>query len=71
MGDLAAKLPLRERMKHLLKGGALTPAAVANELDTSEETVKRTGRRHKRLFTLVKGQDGAGRLGLLQAGMDS
>ena len=71
VGDLAAKLPLRERMKHLLKAGALTPAAVADELDMSEETVKRTARRHKRLFTLVKGQDGATRLGLLQAGGDT
>ena len=68
VGDLAAKLPLRERMKHLLKAGSMTPAAVADELDVKEETVKRTTRRHKKLFTLVKGKDGLTRLGLLQPG---
>ena len=36
----------------------MTSALVADELDVKEETVKRTVRRHKRLFTLVKGQDG-------------
>ena len=66
VGDLAAKLPLRERMKHLLKGGSMTPAAVADELDAKKETVERTARRCKGLFTLVKGQDGDSRLGLLQ-----
>ncbi len=51
-------------MKHLLRAGAMTPAAVADELDVKEETVKRTMRRYKRLFTLVKGNDGDSRLGL-------
>ena len=64
VGDLAAKLPLRERMKYLLRSGAMTPAALADELDVKEETVKRTLRRHKKLFALVKGKDGLTRLGL-------
>ena len=69
VGDLAAKLPLRERMKNLLKSGTMTPEAVADELDVKEETVKRTLRRHKKLFVLVKGKDGLTKLGLkLSAG---
>ena len=36
-------------MKHLLRAGAMTPAAVADELDVKEETVKRTMRDTSRI----------------------
>jgi hypothetical protein len=58
--DLAEKLPVRERMIHLLRTGAKTPAQIAEEIDTSTETVSRTARRHRDKFTVLDG----GRIGL-------
>lgn len=60
--DLAVQMTLRQRMMHLLKSGALTPEAVAEELEADVETVKRTVRRHRSQFTVLDG----GKLALLE-----
>ncbi len=59
--DLAGQLSVRQRMAHLLRRGAMSPDAVAEEIEADLETVKRTARRYKGLFTVLQG----GRLGLL------
>jgi hypothetical protein len=59
--DLAAGLSVRQRMAHLLRGGAMSPEELAAELQAEPETVKRTARRHRDLFTLLSG----GRVALL------
>jgi hypothetical protein len=41
---------------------AMTPEALAEEVDAEVETVKRTIRRYKKLFTVIDG----GRVGLLE-----
>jgi hypothetical protein len=60
--DLSSNLSVRERMAHLLKLGALTPAQIADELDANVDTVTRTARRYKDRFVILDG----GRYGLLQ-----
>ncbi len=61
--DLAGQLSVRQRMAYLLRRGSMAPEAVAEEIEADLETVKRTARRYKRLFTLI---DGGRRLGLLE-----
>jgi hypothetical protein len=66
--DLAGSLPLWQRMKSALSSGPLTPIVLAQELgqpDESEDTTKRrvetiarTARRLKNVFTRVNGADG-------------
>jgi hypothetical protein len=60
--DLARQLSVRHRMAYLLRRGAMAPEVIAEEIDADLETVKRTARRHKKLFTILDG----GRLGLLE-----
>lgn len=60
--DLAGQLTVRQRMAYLLKRGAMTPQAIAEEIQAEVETVTRTARRHKNLFTVLDG----GRLALLE-----
>jgi hypothetical protein len=61
--ELAAKLTLCQRMKHLLRRGAMTPETIAEELEEKPETVSRIVRRYKgKLFTVIEG----GRVGLLE-----
>jgi hypothetical protein len=60
--DLAGQLSVRQRMTYLLRRGALAPEAVADEIEADVDTVKRTARRYKKLFTVLQG----GRLGLLE-----
>jgi hypothetical protein len=62
--DLAGQLSVRQRMAHLLRKGALSPEAIAEEIEAEVETVKRTVRRYKRQFTVIDG----GRVGLLAGG---
>jgi hypothetical protein len=59
--DLAVQLSVRQRMAALLSRGAMSPEQVADEIEADVETVKRTARRYKKLFTVVEG----GRIGLL------
>jgi hypothetical protein len=60
--DLAGQLSIRQRMIHLLRRGSMAPEAIAEEIEADLETVKRTARRYKKLFTVIEG----GRLGLLE-----
>jgi hypothetical protein len=59
--DLAGQLSIRQRMAYVLRNGAMSPESIAEEIDADIETVKRTARRHKKLFTVIEG----GRVGLL------
>jgi hypothetical protein len=60
--DFAAQLSVRQRMAYLLKGGSLDADRIAEELGADVETVKRTVRRYKDKFVVIKG----GRIGLLE-----
>jgi hypothetical protein len=60
--DLAGLLSIRQRMAYLLRKGAMTPEAIAEEIEADLETVKRTTRRYKKLFTVLEG----GRVALLE-----
>jgi hypothetical protein len=62
--DLAGKLSVPQRMSSLLRKGAMSPEAIAEELDAEVETVKRNARRYKKLFVVMDG----GRVGLLERG---
>lgn len=53
--DLASHMSIRQRMAHLLKRGAMSPAAIAEEIEASEETVKRTARRYRDNFIVLDG----------------
>ena len=59
--DLAGQLSIRQRMAYLLRKGAMSPERIAEEVDSDINTVKRTIRRYKKLFTVIEG----GRVGLL------
>jgi hypothetical protein len=66
--QLSTKLPLSSRMRHLLKGGPLTIAKIAGELNAKVETVDKTARRHDgKLFTRVPGSDGIYRIALVES----
>ncbi|HYN08043.1 MAG TPA: hypothetical protein VES67_11685 [Vicinamibacterales bacterium] len=65
--DLASQLPIRQRMAHLLRSGAMSTKVLAEELSEKLDTVERTARRYKNQFVLVKGHDGSSRLGLLES----
>ncbi|MEK7750429.1 MAG: AAA family ATPase [Acidobacteriota bacterium] len=60
--DLAGQLSIRQRMAYLLRRGAMAPEAIAEEIDADVETVKRTARRYRKLFTVLDG----GRFALLE-----
>ncbi len=60
--DLAARLPVRQRMLQALRQGALSPEVLAEEIGAGIETVKRTARRYREQFTVLDG----GQLGLLE-----
>ncbi|MGA2143889.1 MAG: AAA family ATPase [Bryobacteraceae bacterium] len=60
--DLARKLTVRQRMTSLLRKGAMTPEAIAEEIEAEAEIVKRTARRYKNLFVMIPG----GHVGLLE-----
>jgi hypothetical protein len=60
--ELAVQLSIRQRMAYQLKGGAMTPEALAEQIDAEVDTVKRTARRYKDLFKILDG----GKLSLLE-----
>jgi len=66
--DLAEKLPVWQRMAHLLRSGSLTMAAVASELGVPVDTIVKTTKRHEnKVFVRVPGADGVYRIGLLDS----
>jgi hypothetical protein len=60
--DLAAKMTIRQRMIYLLRSGAMTVSQIAEEIDAEPETISRTVRRYKGMFTVLEG----GKVALLQ-----
>ena len=42
-------------MVHVLRGGAMDPAGIAEEIEAETETVKRTIRRYKNQFRVIEG----------------
>jgi hypothetical protein len=60
--DLAAHMSIRQRMAHALRRGSMAPEAVADEIQADADTVKRTARRYRNLFTVLPG----GKLGLAE-----
>jgi hypothetical protein len=60
--DLAEHMSVRERMMHLLRGGALPVDDVAEEIGATANAVYKSVQRHGRLFTLLDG----GKVALLQ-----
>lgn len=65
--ELADKMTIRQRMTTLLKYGAMSPEAIATEADSDLESVRRTVRRWKNVFTVIEG----GKIGLAKQDMDS
>jgi len=65
VAELASVLPLRQRIQHLLRGGARTIAAIADELDAKPDTVKKTLDRHRTVFArIIDTPDGIHRYGI-------
>jgi len=60
--DLAAGLPVRQRMVLALRRGAMSPEVLAGEIEAEPATVSRTARRYRQQFTVLEG----GRLALLE-----
>jgi hypothetical protein len=59
--DLSAQLSIKQRMAYLLRNGSLDAGRIADEIDAEADTVKRTARRYKELFTVLD----SGRIGLV------
>jgi hypothetical protein len=60
--DLAQNMPIRQRMKGLLKRGAMAIEELSEALDAKPDTVRRTAGRYKNEFTFLAG----GQIALLQ-----
>jgi hypothetical protein len=60
--ELAGKLTIRQHMFALLRKRAMSPEQIAEETEADVETVRRTARRYKNLFTMIPD----GRLALLE-----
>ena len=66
-GDFAGKLPVWQRMMHLLKSGPLPIPAIAAALDAKPETVERAVRRGKdSTFLRLVGADGVSKIALVE-----
>jgi hypothetical protein len=65
--QLADQLSISQRIRHLLRSGAMTYAAIAEELGEKPNTITQTVKRGKgKVFTIVLGADGIHRIGLLE-----
>ena len=64
--ELAARMPLWQRMRDALRAGPLPIAELAERLDAKAEAVRKAAQRGTRTFTKVLGADGVARLGLLE-----
>jgi hypothetical protein len=60
--DLASGLSVRQRMAHLLAGGAMSGEDLATEINVPVDTIKRTRNRYKEQFTVLT----SGNFGLLE-----
>jgi hypothetical protein len=65
--QLAGQVGWKERMTHALRSGAMSYAELADVLEGDVETISRVARRYDgKLFTLVAGDDGKKRVGLVR-----
>lgn len=64
--ELAKQLPLWQRIKTAVRYGPRTLASLAEELDTSVDTLDRTIRRKKNVFTRVPDADGVTKIALVE-----
>lgn len=62
--ELGERLPLRVRIRHALRGGALTYADLADETGADVEVVRKTMARYRDDYARVVGPDGITRWGL-------
>jgi hypothetical protein len=69
VAELAASLPLWDRIRQVVRRGPHTLAELAAELDAKPDSVERIVRRHKNLFTRITGSDGIHRVALLESKM--
>ncbi len=53
--DLAEKMNTKDRMRHLLRRGPMAIPLIADELDTTQDNIRRTVSRHNRMFTVLSG----------------
>jgi hypothetical protein len=60
--DLAEKMTIAQRMKSLLRAGAVTVDTLANMANSKPDSIYKAVQRHKRTFTLLEG----GKVALLQ-----
>jgi hypothetical protein len=66
VAELAAALPLRDRIRQAVQRGPQTLAVLAAELDAKPDSLERIVRRHKNLFTRIPGSDGIQRIALVE-----
>ena len=64
--ELVDSLPMWQRMKDALRSGPKTSALLAEELDTTLDTIKKTVQRKSGLFTRVPSADGIPRIALVE-----
>jgi hypothetical protein len=64
--ELVTGLSLRERIYSRVKRGPVTLAILAEELDARADSLDRTVRKHKSLFTRITDEDGIQRVALLE-----
>lgn len=62
--DMAEHMTVRERIQHVLRHGSMTPAQIAEEISWNADTVRKTLKRHDKIFTLLDG----GRFGVREVG---
>jgi hypothetical protein len=66
VAELAEALPLWQRMRDEVRGGALTVADLASRLDAKHDSIAIAAKRKSWLFTKVLGIDGIARIGLAE-----
>jgi hypothetical protein len=66
VGDLAAELPLWQRIAQTLKGGPRTLAEIAGALDAKVDTVEKAVKRKASVFERISGVDGVARVTLIR-----
>ena len=66
VAELAAGLPLWDRIRQAVRRGPQTLAALAEELNAKPDSLDRIVRRHKNLFTKITGSDGIHRIALVE-----
>ena len=64
--DLAVRLPLWQRMAHLLRRGPVPVAEIAEQLEVAENSVLKTITRKTQLFTRVPSTSGVSRIALVE-----